>query len=87
MKTLIINHLYVLCILLTTEPVFAHEKDPKTPKAKGDVVKEVTTPEKPSGRKKKVEICADCGKPETECECDEETKKKEAERKQNWEKK
>ncbi len=87
MKTLIINHLYILCLLLTSESVFAHEKDAKTLKAKSDVVKEITAPDKPSSRKKKVEICADCGKPETECECDEETKKKETERRQKSEKK
>ncbi len=87
MKIVTLKAICVLSIIFTTPCGFAHEKDEKNQKGKSDAVKEITTPEKPSGRRKKVEMCADCGKPETECECDEETKAKEAERNQKSEKK
>lgn len=87
MKTVTLKAFCTLCLLFTTPSGFGHEKDETNPKVKNDVVKEIIKPEKPSSRKKKVEMCAECGKPETECECDEETKAKEAERKQKSEKK
>lgn len=35
-----------------------------------DAVKEINSGAKKSNRKKKVEMCNECGKPESECECE-----------------
>lgn len=66
----------VLALALTVmfaAPSFAEEN-----KTSSDPAKMTSTVEKKS-RKKKVEMCSECGKPESECECHDEKKDKKAE--------
>lgn len=50
-----------------------------------ETVKNITNPETKKDRRKKVEMCAECGKPESECECkdhkDQEKEEKKADKK------
>lgn len=49
---------------------FAQSSTPaSTPASKSTVVEQLTKTDKKS-RKKKVLMCAECGKPESECECE-----------------
>lgn len=68
MKAIILG----LSVLMMSGATFAEEpKSSQTPE-KGAVT-EITK----KTRKKKVEMCAECGKPESECECHKDEKKKE----------
>jgi len=59
-------------------PAFAQDEKATT---STDAVKALTTPQKKADRKKKVAMCSECGKPETECECHD--KKKEGDTSQD----
>ena len=69
MKTLILGLTLVIGVVYADE-----HKDEKNHKHDGveGLVKEAK-----STRRKKVEMCHDCGKPEVNCDCPEELKKKE----------
>lgn len=54
------------------------EDDHKGHSHKSETVQEKLQESK-SSRRKKVEMCHDCGKPEVQCDCPEEVRKKEAE--------
>lgn len=61
-----------LVLLSLSISSFAIAEEPKPQGVEG-IVKEAK-----SSRKKKVEMCHDCGKPEVNCDCPEELKAKEA---------
>jgi hypothetical protein len=67
MKTLILG-LAMVAILISFggHSAFAQGEKPVT---SSDPAANAKTIEKKSGRKKKVEMCAECGRPESECEC------------------
>lgn len=63
--------LFISGLFTLTMPALAddtHEQDKEAQSAKS---------EKKSGRKKRVLMCKDCGKPESKCDCPEEVKAKE----------
>lgn len=70
-----------LVLVALTMNVYAQTETPKesAPKAKGveSIVKEGKR-----DRSKKVEMCHDCGKPESECDCPEEVRAKEEKKKE-----
>ncbi len=68
MKSLKIG--FIAAALLFTVGVFAEEIKSSKPAAQEQTV----LPKEKKSRKKKVEMCAECGKPESECECDHEKK-------------
>ena len=64
------NNLAILAMvaaLITTQSSWSEESKTQSPKNE-NVVQKITNEAKKS-RKKKVEMCAECGKPESECEC------------------
>lgn len=66
----------VTCILMSLMfSTFSIAEEAKPKNVEG-MVKEAKT-----SRRKKVEMCHDCGKPEVNCDCPEEMKKKEQEAK------
>lgn len=72
--------LILIFALMISSTSFA-EKQSSTkndPKSVQEIVKEGK-----SSRRKKVEMCHDCGKPESHCDCPEEVRKKEQEAKRN----
>lgn len=64
-----------LVLLMTSFSTFAQAETPKT-KGVESIVKEAKR-----DRSKKVEMCHDCGKPESECDCPEEVKAEEQKKK------
>jgi len=54
-------------ILLSASFAFAQEEKPQTAESENAVQK--VTSEAKKTRRKKVEMCSECGKPESECEC------------------
>lgn len=72
---------FVLCLSASAEQSTPAKQSPV------DTVKSITNPEIKKDRRKKVEMCAECGKPESECECkghkDEEKEDKKADKKKN----
>ena len=64
---------FIMMSLLISSFAIAEETKPQTVQG---IVKEAK-----SSRRKKVEMCHDCGKPEVNCDCPEELKKKEQEAK------
>lgn len=67
----------VLALTLTTGNVLAEEHDHKNEKNHKHSPVEGMVKEAKSSRRKKVEMCHDCGKPEVNCDCPEELKAKE----------
>lgn len=57
----------MMMALIISTPIFANEKDSTRNESK--TVQEIVKEGK-SSRKKKVEICHDCGKPESKCDCE-----------------
>lgn len=66
--------LLIAGFLLFSMSAFAQNETSK-PKTEGSVETMVNKAKK--DRKKKVEMCHDCGKPEVNCDCPEEVRKKE----------
>lgn len=64
-----------LVLIASSLSAFAHTEAPKT-KGVESMVKEAKR-----DRSKKVEMCHDCGKPESECDCPEEVRAKEQKKK------
>lgn len=60
-------------VLLFSIGGYAHDENPK-PKAEGSV--ETIVKEVKKGRKKKAEMCHECGKPEEKCDCEGEEHRK-----------
>jgi hypothetical protein len=60
-------------LVLSSLPAFAHEESAK-PKAEESV--ETIVKKSKKERKKKVEMCHECGKPEVQCDCEGEEHKK-----------
>lgn len=54
---------------------------PETSKPKSEASVETMVKKAKRDRRKKVEMCHDCGKPEVNCDCPEEVRKKEQEAK------
>lgn len=71
--------LMVLAFTLSAGSVLADEHDHKDEKNHKQTAVEGMVKEAKSSRRKKVEMCHDCGKPEVNCDCPEELKKKEKE--------
>lgn len=71
----------VAAILLSANFAWAQEEKPQTLKSE-NVVQKITGEAKKT-RKKKVEMCSECGKPESECECHGDHKKNEKKPEQN----
>lgn len=69
----------LIFILMISSAAFAEKESStkKTPESVQEIVKEGKS------RRKKVEMCHDCGKPEVNCDCPEELRKKEQEAKKN----
>ncbi len=59
-------HIAVALLFLTN---FAWAQEDKTQLRKGENAIQKITTEAKKTRKKKVEMCPECGKPESECEC------------------
>ncbi len=70
--------LFLTGVLLFSLNGFAQSETSK-PKAEGSV--ETIVKKAKKDRRKKVEMCHDCGKPEVNCDCPEEVRKKEQEAK------
>ncbi len=62
-------------VLLLANFALAQEEKPQTTKSE-NAVQKITTEAKKT-RRKKVEMCSECGKPESECECHGHGKKEE----------
>lgn len=63
-----IQSILVAIAFVGTTNAFA-QGTPATTTTPAENVKAMTAPAKKEGRKKKVAMCAECGKPETQCEC------------------
>lgn len=59
----------VLAILFSMSAFAQNSTPASTPAAKSTAIEQLTKADKKS-RKKKVLMCAECGKPESECECE-----------------
>lgn len=70
----VLSAIFVSAALVSGSLSFADESHPAA-----DPVTANQTEKKPS-RKKKVEMCSECGKPEKECECHGKDKKKDVEK-------
>lgn len=75
MKTMKSFLILTLCLSISA---FADEHDHKDHKDHKHSNVEGMVKEAKSSRRKKVEMCHDCGKPEVNCDCPEEVKAKEA---------
>ncbi len=64
MKTKVIMTLALMCFMFSGSS-FAHEKLHKMIEKK-----ETNQSSKKKTRRKKIQMCHECGKPETECECE-----------------
>lgn len=71
----------ILALTLSVGNVLADEHDHKDEKNHKHNAVEGMVKESKTSRRKKVEMCHDCGKPEVNCDCPEEMKKKEQEAK------
>lgn len=71
-----IQSILVAIAFVGTTTAFA-QGTPATTTTPAENVKAMTAPAKKEGRKKKVAMCNECGKPETQCECDHSADKKE----------
>lgn len=67
----------VLALTLTAGNVLADENGPKDEKSQKHNAVQGMVKDAKSSRRKKVEMCHDCGKPEVNCDCPEELKAKE----------
>lgn len=62
------NKLFPAAAIVLLSANLAWAQDKKTEAPKKDSVQNIMGQEKKT-RKKKVEMCSECGKPESECEC------------------
>lgn len=65
-----VKMLFLVVSMLSSFSVIAQNTTPTTSPV--ETVKAITGEKKKESRKKKATMCEECGKPETECECEHE---------------
>lgn len=59
----------LLVVMMNSSIICLAENSTPVKENPADTVKEITNPTVKKERKKKAQMCAECGKPEHECEC------------------